>query len=200
VNLLVCDDHRLFTECLAQVLEARGHRVVTATHPDEALSAVVAERRQAFDVCVMDLTFPGETAFDTIAAIVAASPATRVVVVSASAQPFSESRAIEAGAVAFVMKDDDLSRVIDTLEGVEDGASASDPRPTVSLTAREREVLERLVRGERTHTIATAMGVSYSTARTHVQNVLHKLGVHTRLEAVAFALSHSLVPVDRYAG
>jgi DNA-binding NarL/FixJ family response regulator len=68
------------------------------------------------------------------------------------------------------------------------------------LTAREREVLERLVSGERTQVIAAAMGVSYSTARTHVQNVLHKLGVHSRLEAVAFAMHHSLVPVGRNVG
>jgi two-component system nitrate/nitrite response regulator NarL len=68
------------------------------------------------------------------------------------------------------------------------------------LTAREGEVLERLVAGERTQTIAARMGVSYSTARTHVQNLLHKLGAHSRLEAVAFALHHALLPVDRRAG
>jgi two-component system nitrate/nitrite response regulator NarL len=56
------------------------------------------------------------------------------------------------------------------------------------------------VSGERTRTIAAGMGVSYSTARTHVQNLLHKLGVHSRLEAVAFALSHSLVRVGDRVG
>ena len=204
MNLVVCDDHRLFAECLAEVLEARGHRVVTVDHPDEALRAIAAGATDAsavdVDVCVMDLTFPGGTAFDAIAAISSASPTTKVIVLSACAQPFAEPRALDAGAALVLMKNDDLSRVIDAVESDDGSTFATEPRLGIRLTAREREVLERLVRGERTHAIASGMGVTYSTARTHVQSVLHKLNVHSRLEAVAFALSHSLVPVDRYAG
>jgi len=79
-------------------------------------------------------------------------------------------------------------------------SAAPEPSGGPRLTGREREVLQRLVRGERTRTIAAGMGVSYSTARTHVQNLLRKLGVHSRLEAVAFALSHSLVRVGEHVG
>ena len=114
-----------------------------------------------------------------------------------------------------MLKDDDVSRVVDVVEGVDRGDRSftgvpsrvldlAPPTPEPSggprLTVREREVLQRLVSGERTQTIAMGMGVSYSTARTHVQNLLHKLGVHSRLEAVAFALSNSLVRVGERVG
>jgi DNA-binding NarL/FixJ family response regulator len=193
------------------VLEARGHHVVaTVTDPDDAVR-VVAEC--SVDVCVMDLSFPDATGFDAIEFIARTGLGTQVVVLSGSSQPFAEARAIEAGAAAFVLKDDDVARVIDVVELVHrndvsvmpapyrgaDGHAGSD-QIAERLTAREREVLERLVSGERTQVIAAGMGVSYSTARTHVQNVLHKLGVHSRLEAVAFAMRHSLVPVGRNAG
>ena len=61
------------------------------------------------------------------------------------------------------------------------------------LTPREREVLERLVRGQSTSAMAREMGVAYSTARTHIQNVLTKLGVHSKLAAVTFAVQHGIV-------
>jgi DNA-binding NarL/FixJ family response regulator len=212
MNLVVCDDHSLLAECLAVVLEARGHRVIaTVNDPDDAIR-IIAERD--VDVCLMDLSFPDASGFDAIATIVQLGAGTQVVVLSGSSQPFAEARAIEAGAAAFVVKDDDVARVIDVVELVH-SRDASVTMPSFRgaegngtggghfgerLTAREREVLERLVKGERTHVIAAGMGVSYSTARTHVQNVLHKLGVHSRLEAVAFAMRHSLVPVGRNAG
>jgi two-component system nitrate/nitrite response regulator NarL len=224
VNLLICDDHRLLAECLAELFATRGHRVVaTAYDPDDAVRIVAGNVH--VDVCVMDLTFSGPAfsdstisdsrAFGAIREIRASSPTTEVIVLSGSAQPFAEPLALEAGAAAFVLKDDDVSRVIDVVERVDrddsaracvsrrevDGAPpVPEPSGGTRLTPREREVLQRLVTGERTQTIAAGMGVSYSTARTHVQNLLHKLGVHSRLEAVAFALSHSLVRVRDHVG
>ena len=229
MNLLICDDHRLLAECLAELFAARGHRVVaTAYDPDDAVRIVAGDVH--VDVCVMDLTFSGPAfsdrafsdstfsdsrAFGAIREIRASSPTTEVVVLSGSAQPFAEPLALQAGAAAFVPKDDDVSRVIDVVERVDrdEGARACvsrrevdgappvpEPSGGTRLTPREREVLQRLVTGERTQTIAAGMGVSYSTARTHVQNLLHKLGVHSRLEAVAFALSHSLVRVRDHVG
>ena len=218
MNLVVCDDHRLLAECLAGLLASRGHRVVaTVHHPDDAVRAITGADDTHIDACVMGLMFSGATAFRAIRSIRAFRPATRVVVLGGSAEPFAERRALDAGAAAFVSKDDEVSRVVELVERTDGhgrGVTVSDaslpaadvaapglePLGGVRLTARERDVLQRLVRGERTRTIAAGMGVSYSTARTHVQNLLHKLGVHSRLEAVAFALRHSLVPVGSRAG
>ena len=123
--------------------------------------------------------------------------------------------AIDAGARGFARKDDDLDRIFQTIKQVHAGEIVTGPAGTRRpwpgahprrltnqgqnlarfLTSREREVLERLVRGESTATLARAMEVSYHTARTHIQNVLAKLGVHSKLEAVAFAVNHSVVPI-----
>ena len=112
MNLLICDDHRLLAECLAELFAARGHRVVaTALHPDDAIRIVAGSDadRVAVDVCVMDLTFAGSTsmhsesthssgsrAFGAIRQIRAASPDTKVVVLSGSAEPAAASRALAA--------------------------------------------------------------------------------------------------------
>ena len=230
MNLVICDDHRMFAECLGGLLAARGHRIVaTVRHPDDAVRVMTGGDINRddididcgdIDVCVIVLSFSDTAAFDAIRSIRASSPTTRVVVLSGSApssaetQPFAEARAYAAGAAAFVRRDDDVSRVIESVEqpdhdgrftgasvrAVDEAHVAPEPFAGARLTAREGEVLERLVAGERTQTIAAGMGVSYSTARTHVQNLLHKLGAHSRLEAVAFALHHALLPVGRRAG
>jgi DNA-binding NarL/FixJ family response regulator len=193
LDIVVCDDHLLLADCLAAVLDAQGHRVLTATDPDAAVRLVA---NGGVDVCVMDLSFPGATGFDAIREITLASPATRVVVLSGSAHPFARERALAAGAAAFVVKGEDVGRLIEAVEAIDRIAPENERRVDIALTAREREVLDRLVSGERTQMIADGMGVSYSTARTHVRNLLRKLGVHSRLEAVALAMSHSLVSVD----
>jgi DNA-binding NarL/FixJ family response regulator len=215
IRVVVCDDHRLFVDALAVVLTSRGCDVVAKTlHPDQAVDAVLDNE---IDICVMDFSFPGSPGvdgLDGIRRVVAASPSTRVVMLTGSADASIALPALEAGAKGFARKDDDLDRIVATIKQVHAGETISAPvskrtwppanghRPGNQgqnlarfLTSREREVLERLVRGESTATLARAMDVSYHTARTHIQNVLAKLGVHSKLEAVAFAVNHSVVSV-----
>jgi DNA-binding NarL/FixJ family response regulator len=214
---VICDDHRLFVDALAVVLQARGCEVVASTlHPDEAVQAV---RAGAVDVCVMDLSFPNSPDCDGLEGIrrvLEASPSTRVVILTGSADSSAALPVLDVGARGFVRKDDDLDRIVQTIKLVHAGQTVSGVaagrrtwpstngrRPSTNpgqnlarfLTSREREVLERLVRGESTATLARGMDVSYHTARTHIQNVLAKLGVHSKLEAVAFAVNHSVVSV-----
>jgi two-component system, NarL family, nitrate/nitrite response regulator NarL len=221
IRVVICDDHRLFVDALAVVLAARGCEIVgKALHPDQAVEAVSSGHA---DICVMDMSFPNSPDCDGlegIRRIAAASPSTRVVLLTGSADSSVAGPAIEAGARGFARKDDDLDRIVQTIKQVHAGetvganlttrrswASPNGRRPNHTpaqnlarfLTSREREVLERLVRGESTATLARGMDVSYHTARTHIQNVLAKLGVHSKLEAVAFAVNHSVVSVTSEA-
>jgi two-component system nitrate/nitrite response regulator NarL len=212
VNILICDDHRLFGDALSMVLSARSWDVVgVANDPAKALAMVATTQ---VDTCLMDLNFPqGATGIDGIVSIRETSPDTRVIVLTASSDPQLIMKAVKSGADAIVFKDDELDHIVDVVERTHrtrNGAATPEPEappaprraepdPGAFLTTREREVLQWLVDGKTGKDLARSMGVAYSTARTHVQNVLMKLGVHSQLEAVAFAIEHNLCEPSRRA-
>lgn len=200
MRLVLCDDHRLFAEPMAVALENRGHQVFVCSTPAEAVQAV-AERRP--DVCVLDLRFAdGEgDGIDAVAELRRSHPECAVVVLSGSADGDDFSAALAAGAAAFLRKDQPVSDIFAALDLVVAGEAVSVPPAhqavsrlaerarvrsvTRGLTARERDVLRGLVQGHDTPTIARDLRVAPSTVRTHLQSVLFKLGVHSRLQAVA---------------
>jgi two-component system nitrate/nitrite response regulator NarL len=219
MNVVICDDHLMFGESLAIVLEARGHTVVACTA--EPAAAVEAVTNNKVDACLMDLNFPNASGFDGIREVLKSSPDTRVVVLSAFVDEPSLKAAVDLGATWCAVKSGDLGELVDGVAAVCESETAMAGRNHLSpdaqvvsfdrwtrdplarfLTAREREVLEGLARGESTSSLARTLGVSSATVRTHVQSMLCKLGVHSRLEAVAFAVSRNLVepPRQRSAG
>ncbi|MGY1779688.1 response regulator [Geodermatophilus sp. SYSU D01036] len=205
MRLVLCDDHRLFVEPLAVALARNGHDVVVATSPPRALEAV-AEHRP--DLVVLDLRFPVGDGIDTLTELRARRPACPVVILSGSVDTSDLAAAAAAGAAAFLRKDQPVAAIIDALDRVAAGRAVPAPpmarrrgatdahervrRLVDRLTDRESEVLQALIRAEDTVEMARSLGVEPSTARTHVQNVLLKLGVHTRLQAVALAVSAGL--------
>ena len=200
MKLVLCDDHQLFAEPLAVALENRGHQVVVCSTPAEALRAVA---RREPDACVLDLRFAeGDgDGIDAVAELRQRHPGCAVVVLSGSADEDDFSAALAAGAAAFLRKDQPVSAIFAALDLVlageevtvapmERGSSGIADRVRIrsvtrQLTTRERDVLRGLVQGHGTVTIARQLGVAPSTVRTHLQSVLFKLGVHTRLQAVA---------------
>ena len=206
VHVLICDDHRLFADALGVALRGRGYEVVGQTYdPDEAV-AVLSERH--VDVCLIDRHFPDADGRDGIRRVRAAAPGTVVVMLSASDEPGVAEQALAAGAAAFASKTEGIDHIAGLIERVSNGevvpamaespnGNGSVPRSTHELgrflTTRELEVLARLVQGQDTARLAREMGITYATARTHIQNLLTKLGVHSKLEAVAVAMAHQLV-------
>ncbi|MGH7425181.1 MAG: response regulator, partial [Candidatus Methylomirabilales bacterium] len=157
MNVVLCDDHRLFADALATVLEGRGCRVVAiALHPDAAVEAV---KNHQVDVCVMDLNFPAADGLEGARRVIAASPSTKVVMLTGYYDRNSLSSAIDAGVSGFAVKEDDVERIIQVLEQAHTGEvvikaailpTLFEPAPTRSpsehylasfLTPREREVL-----------------------------------------------------------
>jgi DNA-binding NarL/FixJ family response regulator len=181
---------------------------------------------QPADACVIDLRVPRSGKRLEIERAIAAAPGTAFVVLSGSGDPSTLRHAIAAGVRGAALKGDDFGEFLDVLTAAVSGqappaaqGSAAEPGPvslsasaravlrradglaagpSQFLTEREREVLARLVCGESTTGIARAMGVRVSTARTHIDAVLCKLGVHTRLEAVAYAVREGLVDVSAW--
>jgi two-component system nitrate/nitrite response regulator NarL len=205
MRLLLCDDHRLFVEPLAAALARKGHDVVVAHTPARALAAV-AEHRP--DVVVLDLRFPQGSGLDVLGELRTRNVTCPVVILSASVDVDDLTRAARAGAAAFLRKDQPVAAILDALRRVAEGRPAPTPpvlrqrvrsaehervrRLVHGLTERERQVLRLLVKAEDTTEICRSLGVGASTARTHVQNVLLKLGVHTRLQAVALVVSSGM--------
>lgn len=210
MRVIVCDDHAVFADSLALVLADAGHRVVGVTYsPDDVLTML---RGRAADVCLIDLQFPTGNVLDRLPELQAAAPATRFVVLSGFLERETLDAGVAAGVRGFAHKGRQADDILGLLQRVHTGevvvdeaidrpgpagrSSGRAQRVAQFLTPREREVLTRLARGESTTVLARAMGVTRSTARSHVQSVLTKLGVHSQREAVIVAARNGLVSVE----
>lgn len=208
MRVLVCDDHAVFADSLALVLADAGHPVVGVVYsPDDALTLLPSIEP---DICLIDLGFPSGSVIDRLGELIDTAPATRFVILSGCVEPAMVEAAMAAGARGFAHKGQQAGEIVALIDRVHAGEIVIDPatggglprrawtdaqRLAGYLTPREREVLTRLVRGESTLALARAMGVTHSTARSHVQSVLNKLGVHSQREAVIAAARHGLVSV-----
>jgi len=206
MRLLVCDDHRLLLDALTMALRDNGHTVVaTAVDPDEAVEAA---REHQPDACLLDVNFPHGNGLNAIGRIHDVSPDTKVVMLSGSVSRGLVSDAIAHGAQGFVGKEKPVGVIIDALEMAHQGHLAVDPLVLQDvlrahpqnddplwvlkfLTEREWEVMRAIMEGLSTEEMADRLGVQRSTARTHVQNLLTKLGVHSRLQAAALMTAHA---------
>jgi two-component system nitrate/nitrite response regulator NarL len=205
MRIVVCDDHLLLLEALGLALGARGHEVVAlAGTPQEAIKAVAMHQP---DVCLLDVNFPEGTSVSAIHEIRDISPATKVVMLSAEADHSIVGRAIAEGASGYVGKEKPIVEIVEMLDRAVRGQLAVEPsllqralRPQKTtddplwalqfLTDREWQVMRCIMDGQTTEEMATTLGVQRSTARTHVQNLLTKLGVHSRLQAAALMSAH----------
>ncbi|HEU4910837.1 MAG TPA: response regulator transcription factor [Actinomycetes bacterium] len=208
MKIVLGDDHEMWLQALEVALLARGHHVVaTATTASGAVDAVVGSDP---DVCALDVGFPDGNGFEAARRIREEAPRTRVVMLTGSSEPSLVDAAVSAGAAGLTRKDQSVTAIMAALERVAAGASAFDSRWSRStftrqrpesdvarlvnsLTTRERDVLRRLVDGCTTSEIAREMGVTKNTARTHIQNVLTKMGAHSRLQAATQVVHAQLV-------
>lgn len=205
----ICDDHAVFADSLALVLADAGHHVCGVTYcPAAALAAL---RRDPPDLCLIDRHFPEGSVLDSLSDLRAAAPDVKFVLLTAELDQHILDAGLAAGVRGFAHKGQQARDIIALLTKVYEGELVIDgglgrgtplrPRNQTQriaqfLTPREREVLTRLARGESTASLAKAMGVTRSTARSHVQSVLTKLGVHSQREAVIEAARNGLVSVE----
>lgn len=198
MRVLVCDDHALMVRILSEHLRRDGFEVLTAESPEQALEQ---QRATPADLCVLDLRF-ANSALDGVHALrglLALTPRLRVLLLTGHADSALARRALAAGAHALLDKNQPLEVVRRAVRQLALGEVVPTPstRGPASappeLSSREREVLTLLVGGCSTPHIAAVLGISVQTVRKHVQRLLGKLGVATRLEAVAVAVRDGLV-------
>lgn len=216
-TLVICDDHKILTDALAMVVERDPELRLVAPPVHTAEQAVEICREHHPDVVLMDIVFKG--GIDGIEAtrrIKETSPATKVVIMTAHDDERLLVDAVEAGASGFLGKDEAADEVLAAAKAAAEGEVLIDPATLTrllhqvarerearrdaltlleSLTEREREILELLSQGMRNEGIAQKLYISPQTVQTHVRNVLAKLGVHSKLEAVAFAVKNGAITV-----
>jgi DNA-binding NarL/FixJ family response regulator len=214
IRVIVADGQALFRQALGSILEDQPDIVVVAEASDVAQVLSEAERTQP-DVVLLDEHLAVGSVGHTASLLRASVPECQVVVLAAEEDDAGLLAAVEAGATGYVTKD---FGIVDLLEGTRDVhrgealipgrmlgtllASLLERRRREreallrisQLTARERQVLELLAAGVNNRAIADTLMISPDTARTHVQNLLHKLGLHSRLEAGGFARQADLMP------
>jgi two-component system, NarL family, nitrate/nitrite response regulator NarL len=201
MRLVLCDDHLLLLEALSTALSGRGWSIeATATTPDDAVKAVELHEP---DVLVTDVAFPAGNGLDVVRLVVDHHPRTKVVILTGLDSPDVVREALEIGVAGYTRKSHSIQAIGDVVERAGAGEVAIDTallrqlairrtgtRSTARtllgrLTPREQHVLELLIDGRNTAEIVARLRISDSTARTHVQSILSKLGVHSRLQAVA---------------
>ena len=200
MRIVVCDDHRLLLEALSHALATQGFTIEAATFdPAEAVAAV---KLYDPDLLLVDLSFPDGNGLEAAREVIAHHPRTRVVVFTGSDDPAMALEAVRIGVAGYIRKDQRLSAIVQAIRRAATGepwidaglmrrlrsaqiASPAPRRPEDVLTRQERVVLGMLQEGLSTAEIVQRMGIGNSTVRSHIQAILTKLGVHSRLEAVA---------------
>lgn len=219
IRILIADQERTFAEALAARLEDEEDIKVlgvvqVTTPPGPWLTAATSA-----DVIVVDCDLPWAAADGICAEISGSSGSSRLVALSASSEPERIVNAIRSGVSAWVRKDQSLEHLLRVIRGVAQGETwlpASETgnivrlllqeqerrtrngRLLASLTPRERAVLTCLTQGSgRRDAIASQLNLSINTVRTHLQNIMSKLGVHSALEAVALIRTARSVPAEQ---
>lgn len=218
VSLLICDDHKILTDALATVVGLDGQLSLVAPPVHAAEDAIPLATEHLPDVVLMDIVFKGGgmSGIEATHLIKEASPSTKVVIMTAHNEDRLLVEAVEAGASGFLSKDEAAQEVLSAVKAAADGEVLIDPGTLTrllaqvarereaqsaammllkDLTEREREILQLLAEGMRNDDIASKLFISPQTVQTHVRNILGKLRVHSKLEAVAFAVRHGAITV-----
>ena len=199
VTLLICDDHRVLTDALAIVVGLDDGLEMVAPPTQDPLSAIDLCAEFLPDVVLMDVDLKAEmSGIDATRRIKENSPATKVIIMTAHDDDRLLVDAVEAGASGFLSKDDAAQEVLAAVKAAADGEVLIDPSTLAlldDLTDREREILALLAQGMRNDDIASQLYISPQTVQTHVRNILGKLRVHSKLEAVAFAVRYGAITV-----
>jgi len=212
MRLVICDDHHLLVQAMATALGALGYTVEAAVAtPEDGIRAVALHDP---DVLLVDVTFPSGSGLDAARAVLTQHPRTKVVMLTGGDSPETLRTALDLGVHGYIRKAQRIEEIAAALDRVAAGQMVVDPQllhgsrsmpavprprtPIDDLTPREQHVLQLLVDGCSTNEIVAHMNVTPSTVRTHVQSIFVKMGVHSRLQAVAMLSREGLL--DRVGG
>ena len=213
ITIVIADDHRSFGEALQVALDQERDLTVIEVVTDGS-AAIEATTARKPDIVLMDLQMPGVDGIEATRRIHEQSGETAVIILSGRDDDVSLARAVQAGARGLVTKTEAVEGLADAIRRAHRGEplhASTDVETSLQhlrrrraadgnlaerverLTPREIEILQRMARGATPEAIARDLGMSKHTLRTHTQNVLTKLGVHTKLDAIVAAIRYGKV-------
>ena len=214
IRVLVADDHALFRRGLNMILESEGGIQVVA-EAEDGFEAVEKALDLAPDVVLMDVRMPRLSGIEAAAQIRDGIPSAKILMLTVSDEEEDLYEAVKAGANGYLLKEISIEEVADAIRAVTQGQSLISPSMasklldefnTLSrqadsrqsphaprLTERELEVLQLVAQGLSNKRIAEKLFISENTVKNHVRNMLEKLHVHSRMEAVLLAMRENLI-------
>ena len=216
ITVVIADDHALFRRGLTMVLESEPDIDVVGEANDGHEVVSLAEKYMP-DLVLMDVRMPGRGGIDAAQAIKDAVPHTKILMLTISDEEEDLYDAIKAGASGYLLKEISIEEVADSIRQVHAGQSLISPSmasklltefaamarkdeekqqmPTPRLTDREMEVLTLVAQGLNNRDIAKELFISENTVKNHVRNILEKLHLHSRMEAVVYAVREKLLEI-----
>ena len=213
-SVLIVDDAELFREALKAAFAQEGFDVVAVAA--NAMAGIDLAREHEPDLVMLDLLMPGMSGLEVVGTIQKASPKSRVVLLTTSESAEDLLSAVKAGASGYLTKDTPLPRIASAMQEVLDGGAAISPAMSgklfsalrdmlrhngstsmrrSELTGREIEILGLVGDGKTSREIADELYISENTVRNHVRNILDKLGMKSRFEAVNWAYREGLINI-----
>ena len=216
IRVLVVDDHALFRRGLQMVLEQEPDIEVVGEAGD-GTEAVAQAVDTLPDIVLMDVRMPKRGGIDACTAIHEVVPSTKIIMLTISDEEADLYDAIKAGAMGYLLKEISIEEVASAIRAVHGGQSLISPSmasklltefasvikrtddrqqvPTPRLTDREMEVLKLVAKGLNNRDIAKQLFISENTVKNHIRNILEKLQLHSRMEAVVYAVREKLLEI-----
>ncbi|WP_323791212.1 response regulator transcription factor [Nocardioides sp.] len=212
IRVLVVDDQELFRRGLTMLLAVEPGLEVVGEAGDGAEGATLAESA-APDVILLDVRMPKKSGIEACLAIKESVPSAKIIMLTVSDEEADLYEAVKSGASGYLLKDSSIEEVAQAIRVVADGQSLISPSmaiklidefkqmskperetgPALRLTERELDVLRLVAQGHSNKEIAARLFISENTVKNHVRNMLEKLQLHSRMEAVMYAVRENLL-------
>jgi two-component system, NarL family, response regulator LiaR len=207
IRVMLVDDHTMVRRGLATFLKVFDD-LELAGEAASGLAAIELNEKLHPDVVLMDMVMPDMDGAAATRIIRKRSPSTQVIALTSFKEGILVQSALQAGAIGYLLKDVSADELVQAIRAAHAGrstlspeaaqslvlATSQPPAPGLDLTGREREVLSQMIEGLNNTQIAAKLNVSPSTVKSHVSNILAKLGVASRTEAVSLSLRNHIIP------
>jgi DNA-binding NarL/FixJ family response regulator len=192
IRALIVDDHPVTREGLRTALELSEDVVVVVGEAGSGEEAVEQARELSPDVVFMDVRMPGMDGIEATRRIREASPETKVILITIDESRGAISEAIQAGVSGYLLKDASPDALIDAARNAIEGNAVIHPQLTKTFI-EEAQTLQKVADGATTRQVATELGISPHTVKTHLERIFEKLGANDRAQAVAIAIRTGIV-------